>query len=32
MTEYGRLPIRMGSKVIGEQIAKPAHQAGFSIA
>jgi hypothetical protein len=31
MTQYGRLPTRPGSKVIGEQVAKPAHEAGFSI-
>jgi len=31
MAQYGRLSILMDSKVIGEQVAKPAHEAGFSI-
>ena len=29
MTEYGRLSIHPGGKVIGEQVAKPALEAGF---
>ncbi len=31
MTQYGRLSIHPGSKVIGERIAKPVHVAGFYI-
>jgi hypothetical protein len=31
MTQYGRLSIHPGSKVIGERIAKPVHEAGFYI-